>query len=205
MSWNSSNGEETTIQDNAPFSDQSKIISNALREADRVMKNANYVFSSKSAATVDERTHNDDNGSESSSYDETTDIAIRKGVDARIRESTYNEPTTGLNKSPLNLKENDIQFQIIADVIVSKYEHFLKTGTKTFSVSIVDKQQLDRMVARDNFVEAVRFRLHSCPEDSQKQIHVLTRKCRALGLHRLGNQNLLFAPAGTVIEIEVSG
>lgn len=196
---NSSKDEETTIPDNQLFSDQSKIISNALRQADRAMKQSTYAFNTKGMTTMDESRHEElMGGEELFTLDDTTDSTVKTGVETRTRISSES------TRQSLDLRRNDVQFRIIADIIVSKYEHLLKAGAKSFSVSIADKQQLDRMVSRDNFVEAVRFRLQSCPENSQNPIHVVTRKCRALGLHRSGNQNLLFAPSGTILEIEVS-
>ena len=200
MFWsNGSKDEESTIPDEHLFSDQSKMISNALRQADKVMKQATYAFNSKGMTTIDESRHEElMRGEESFTLDDTTESTVKTGVDTRTRISSES------TRQSLDLRRNDIQFQIIADIIVSKYDHLLKSGARSFSVSLADKQQLDRMVSRESVVEAVRFRLQSCPDNSQKPIHIVTRKCRALGLHRSGNQNLLYAPPGTVLEIEVS-
>ena len=195
----SSKDEETTIPDEHLFSDQSKIISNALRQADRAMQQSTYAYNTNGMAAIDESRNEELTvGKESFTLDDTTDSTVKTGIETRTRLSTES------TRQSLDLRQNDTQFQIIADIIVSKYERLLKAGARSFSVSLADKQQLDRMVSRDSFVEAVRFRLQTCPEDSQNPIHVLTRKCRALGLHRSGNQNLLYAPPGTVLEIEVS-
>lgn len=213
MFWSNSKDEESTEPDNhngGPLSNQSQMISNALRQADKAMKQANYVFSegTKGAATINDPNLSDGNNSseeeeEASSYGGETmnDSTIRTGVDAQ--QTKASAPTGGSSKSSLNLRRNDTQFHVIAGLIVAKFEHFLTSGAQSFAVSVGDKQQLDRMVSRDNFVEAVRYRLQSCPERSMKPIHTLTRQCKALGLHRSGNQNLLYAPAGAIIQIEV--
>jgi hypothetical protein len=202
MFWSNAKEEESTQSGGgAPMSDQSKMISNALRQADKAMQDANYVFAegTKGAVTVNDPNISDgDNSSEDSySYGDTIN-------DSTIKTNTTKATATvASSKANLNLRRNDTQFHVIAGLIVSKFDHFLTAGAKSFAVSINDKQQLDRMVSRDNFVEAVRYRLQTCPAKSQKPIHILVRHCQALGLHRSGNKNLLYAPAGTIIDIEV--
>lgn len=204
-----SGDDSSTMAGYGPFSDQSKMISNALRQADKAMTKADYMYSEnmRGAPNIYEETSGE------SSYEDSshTTATVRTGYGTRSNPIQQQQqqpqqqkpPAPGPPKPSLNLRSNDTQFHIIADLIVSKYDHLLQSGAQSFSVSIEDKQQLDRMVSRDSFVDAVRFRLESCPEQSQLPIHVITRKCRALGLHRMGNENLLYAPAGTMILIEV--
>ena len=49
-----------------------------------------------------------------------------------------------------------------------------------------DRAELDRMVppiVREGFVEAVQYRLaNNCPPGSTDRVHLITRKCRELGL-----------------------
>ena len=173
-------GSESTDE---PLSSQANIISNALREADKADQS---VYKSSNApeepeAPVERETE--------SSFGDHTALT-----------GAANTHTT----TTLNLKENDTQFLVLSEVILGKYGHFLTNGATTFSVSLEDKVQLDRMLKnRDGFVDAVRFRLRSCPENSSQTVHVAVRNCRALGLHRSGAQNPLFARVGTLISIEV--
>jgi hypothetical protein len=176
-------GSESTDQ---PLSNQANAISNAMKEADKAMQEADG-----SNKEFEEAQANELQDEESSFGDDAT---AKTGA-----------ATNANTHTTLNLTENDAQFLVFADVIVEKYGHFLTNGARSFSVSIADKEQLDRMVNRDSFVDAVRFRLRSCPENSMEPTHVAVRQCRALGLHRSGSQNPLFARAGTLISIEVRG
>lgn len=105
----------------------------------------------------------------------------------------------------LDLKRNDNSFHVIAKLIIDRFEDQLSTHAETITVTAGDRFHLDRVVpAKKGFVEAVQFRLRDCPEDSNKPIHMVTRQCRALGLHLDGDQNLLHAPVGTIVKIDVS-
>ena len=108
--------------------------------------------------------------------------------------------------SGLDLRTNDNAFHVIAQVVVDKYDDHVTA--KSLTVTAEDRLQLDRMVpphVRGSFIEALRFRLKTCPRDSSSPIHVLTRNCQSLGMDRVAaDQNLLLAPPGTVIPINVS-
>jgi hypothetical protein len=104
----------------------------------------------------------------------------------------------------LDLSHNDNSFHVIASLVVDRFENQLKLGAPSLQITRTDREQLDRMVPermRTNLVDAVAFRLQSCPEDSMQSIHILLRKCRSLGLDREGSQNVLMAPVNTVIPI----
>ncbi|KAG7352040.1 PLAC8 family domain containing protein [Nitzschia inconspicua] len=105
----------------------------------------------------------------------------------------------------LDLKRNDNSFHVIAKLIIDRFEDQLSTHASTITVTAGDRFHLDRVVpAKRGFVEAVQYRLANCPEDSTKPIHLVTRQCRALGLHLDGDQNLLYAPVGTIVNIDWS-
>jgi hypothetical protein len=113
----------------------------------------------------------------------------------------------GAGPAALDLRSNDNQFHVIATFIITKYEVALNSGATSITVTTQDKQQLDRMVlSRDNFVEAVRYRLKSSNTtgSSGMPIHAVTRKCQALGLHRERYENMLYVAPGTVVPINVS-
>jgi hypothetical protein len=110
--------------------------------------------------------------------------------------------TTGSRN--LDLKHNDNSFHVIVSLVVDRFENQLKLGAPSIQITRTDREQLDRMVPeslRGNLVDAVAFRLQSCPEDSMQSIHMLLRKCRSLGLDREGNQNVLMAPVNSVVLI----
>ena len=122
-------------------------------------------------------------------------------------EETEKSTKTPYTARSLDLRTNENQFHVIANLIVDKYENILNSGAESFTLTPVDKMQLDRLVPtriRQNFLEAVKLRLKSCPDQITRPIHIVLRKCEALGLDRDGSQNLLFAPEGTVIFIHVS-
>jgi len=108
-------------------------------------------------------------------------------------------------KNYLDLKENDVQFEVLGKLLVEKYSRALERSNgkpSSIIITAADKDQLSRMIrSRDSFVEALRYRLRSCPQDSSKSIHVITRQCRSLGLHREGTQNLLYVDAGQEVLI----
>lgn len=107
--------------------------------------------------------------------------------------------------SSLDLKHNDNGFQVIATLIVDRFQDQLRSGVESIIVTATDKQYLDRIVPRKrDFIQALRWRLVDCPEHSTQPIHVVTRQCRALGLQREGNQNLLYASIGSLVLINVS-
>jgi len=166
-----------------PLSSQANIISNALKEADKL----------------------DQSVYEASNAPEEPQASVKKEAESSLGDCTAMTGAANTHTTTtLNLKDNDIQFLVISEVILGMYGHFLTNGAESFSVSLQDKLQLDRMVKnRDAFADAVRFRLRSCPEDSSETVHVAVRNCRALGLHRSGAQNPLFASVGTMIPIEV--
>lgn len=99
----------------------------------------------------------------------------------------------------LDLKHNDNSFHIIAKLLVDRFEeHLSNENVKTIRLSAGDLYHLNRVVpGRQSFIEAVRYRLKECPDDSSKPIHLVTRQCHALGLDRDGEANLLYAPIGT--------
>lgn len=99
----------------------------------------------------------------------------------------------------LDLKHNDNSFHVVAKLLVGRFEDQL-SNNKVTSIRITagDSYHLNRVVPEKNsFIEAVQFRLKSCPEESSKSIHVVTRQCQALGLDRNGEHNLLHAPIGS--------
>jgi hypothetical protein len=105
----------------------------------------------------------------------------------------------------LDLKRNDNSFHVIAKLIIDRFEDQISLHANTITITAGDRFHLDRVVpAKRGFVEAVQYRLMDCPEDSTKPIHLVTRQCRALGLHLEGDENLLYAPVGTIIRIDVS-
>ena len=105
----------------------------------------------------------------------------------------------------LDLKHNDNSYHVIAKLIIDRFEDQLNLHSETITVTAGDRFHMDRVVpTKTGFVEAVQYRLRECPPDSTKPIHLITRKCHALGLHLDGDKNLLYAPVGTVIKIDVS-
>jgi hypothetical protein len=105
----------------------------------------------------------------------------------------------------LDLKHNDNAFQVIASLVVDKFDVHLRLKAISITITLDDRHHLDRVVPdKKRFAEAVRYRLQSCPEHSMKAIHVITRKCRALGLDREGSQNILNAAVGSTVRLSVS-
>ena len=106
----------------------------------------------------------------------------------------------------LDLKKNDNAFHIVASLIVDRFEEQLSDGnTKSIRVKAGDMYHMERVVPdKKIFIEAVQFRVINCPQNSTKPIHEVTRRCQALGLHRKGKSNLLYAPIGSIFEISVS-
>jgi hypothetical protein len=214
MSWNGETpAAESSESNGEPLSHQANIISNALKEADKAMEasfgGGNYrgqaaASVSLAADTLDSNYRGQAAATVSLAAD-TMDNCDEAEASVSLAADTLESGlfTNAHTIATLNLKENDAQFLVIAEIIVAKYDHFLRNGARSFSVSIADKEQMDRMVNRDSFVAAVNFRLQSCPELSDNPMHVLARKCRALGLNRAGDQNPLYARPGTIIEIEV--
>ena len=173
-------GSESTDE---PLSSQAIMISNALREADKL----------------------DQSVYEANDVPEEREASVKKEAESSLGDCTAMTGAANTHTTTtLNLKENDTQFLVLSEVILGMYGHLLTNGATSFSVSLQDKVQLDRMMKnRDAFVDAVRFRLRFCPEDSSETVHVAVRNCRALGLHRSEAQNPLFASVGTLIPIEV--
>ena len=102
---------------------------------------------------------------------------------------------------------NDNSFHVVASLLVDKFEETLKTEERFVKLTKEDKEQMNQMLpegARELFVAALRFRMKDAPEFSRLPLHTVTRNCHKLGLDRLDTQNMLFAPAGTIIRLEVS-
>jgi hypothetical protein len=119
------------------------------------------------------------------------------------RGGTYHTISTPRSQV-LDLKRNDNSFHVIAKLIIDRFEDQLNLHASTITITAGDRFHLDRVVpAKRGFVEAVQYRLMDCPEDSTKPIHLVTRQCRALGLHLDGDENLLYAPVGTIVRIDV--
>jgi hypothetical protein len=118
--------------------------------------------------------------------------------------------SVGSKTKDLDLKHNDNSFHVVANLIVDRFMAKLEPGATTLVVTEEDQRHLEQMVPpsiRSNLVEAVRFRLANLPPDSEAPIHVLTRQCQELGLHREGDNNLLLAslaPKKRTITITVS-
>lgn len=110
------------------------------------------------------------------------------------------------SKQALDLKYNDNSFHIVASLIVDRFdEHLSNKETRSFQVTAGDMYHMERVVPdKKRFIEAVKYRVETCPEDSMKPIHVVTRQCHALGLDRRGVRNLLSAPIGSYFEMSVS-
>lgn len=106
----------------------------------------------------------------------------------------------------LDLKKNDNAFHIVASLIVDRFEEQLADGnTKSIRVKAGDMYHMERVVPdKKVFIEAVQYRVINCPQNSIKPIHEVTRRCQALGLHKKGKNNLLYAPIGSIFEISVS-
>eukprot|EP00536_Pseudo-nitzschia_multiseries_P004666 jgi/Psemu1/64722/estExt_Genemark1.C_790037 len=106
----------------------------------------------------------------------------------------------------LDLKNNDNSFQIVASLIVDRFEeHLSNDETKRIRVTAGDMYHLERVIPdKKSFIDAVQYRFNNCPETSTKQLHVLTRQCHTLGLDREGEDNLLFAPIGSYFELSES-
>jgi hypothetical protein len=105
----------------------------------------------------------------------------------------------------MDLKHNDNSFHVIAKLIIDRFEDQLNLQAEHVTITAGDRYHLDRVVPTKNgFIEAVQYRLQDCPQHSRKNIHLITRQCRALGLHLNGDQNPLNAPMGTIIKVDVS-
>ena len=106
----------------------------------------------------------------------------------------------------LDLKHNDNSYHVVATLIVDRFEEQLSNeNVKSFIVTAGDMYHMNRVVPdKKGFIEAVQYRFMSCPEDSSKPIHLVTRQCHALGLDRKGEYNLLHAPIGSNFQISVS-
>ena len=186
-----------------------------MKKADKAFKQSSFGYAPPSGeATVGTI-------STSTSEDPTTigagDSTIRTNADMstlpeKVPVSRYILPTslpppativTKNRPSNLDLKNNDNQFIVFANLIIARFEDVLKAGENKIQVSSEDKDQLSRMVSPEKFVEALNFRLQSVRENSYEQIHVVLRHCRTLGLNRTGDQNPLYAPAGTTVFLEV--
>ena len=138
------------------------------------------------------------------SYKDISDNSL-----ARLKKLDPSHPMVA-NKShassALDLKNNDNAFHIVASLIVDRFEEQLSNrNTKNIKIKASDMYHLERVVPdKQLFVEAVQYRVINCPQNSTKPIHEVTRRCQALGLHRKGKSNLLYAPIGSIFEISVS-
>jgi len=103
----------------------------------------------------------------------------------------------------LDLKSNDNSFQIVANLIVDRFEEQLSNDAiKGIHVTAGDMYHLERIVPdKKRFIDAIKYRFTNCPDNSSKPIHVVTRQCHALGLDRKEAKNLLFAPIGSYFEL----
>lgn len=125
-------------------------------------------------------------------------------------QKTFQSTSTSTPKSvALDLKRNDNAFYVIATLIVDRFSdrlHCSGSNDQGIVVSATDRDHLDRVVPRKyDFIHALQWRLvNKLQEHSLQPINVITRKCRALGLHREGNQNPLLATIGSLILINVS-
>ena len=106
----------------------------------------------------------------------------------------------------LDLKHSDNSFHVVASLIVDRFQdHLSNENISSIRVTAGDMYHMNRVVPdKKGFIEAVQYRFMSCPEDSSKPIHLVTRQCHALGLDRKGEHNLLYAPIGSNFEISVS-
>ena len=108
---------------------------------------------------------------------------------------------------PMDFMQSDNSFQVVASLLVDQFEEALKNRADHIIVTQSMKDQIERVVpedARENFVAALRFRLAEAPEFSRLPMHTVTRNCHKLGMTRLDEQNILFAPVGTNIKLDVS-
>jgi hypothetical protein len=107
-------------------------------------------------------------------------------------------PTAHTGRHQLDLKNNDNAFHVIADLVLAPFEQVEKGA----SLPVTDQAQLDRSVpphVRQGFVEAVQYRLeNNCPPGSTEHVHVVTRKCQALGFAKKDSTNPLLAKIPTV-------
>ena len=111
------------------------------------------------------------------------------------------------HSEPLDFMQSDNSFQVVASLLVDQFEEALKNRADHIIVTQGMKDQIERVVpedAKENFVAALRFRLAEAPEFSRLPMHTVTRNCHKLGMTRLDEQNILFAPVGTNIKLEVS-
>lgn len=107
-------------------------------------------------------------------------------------------PTAHTGRHQLDLKNNDNAFHVIADLVLAPFEQVEKGAP----LPVSGQAQLDRSVpphVRQGFVEAVQYRLeNNCPPGSTEYVHVVTRKCQALGFAKKDNTNPLLVKTPTV-------
>lgn len=116
--------------------------------------------------------------------------------------TNHEERTVGSVSVALDLKKNDGQFYVIANLIVSKYEDEIKYQHGSITLSEDDKRHFDRITSKENFVEAVQYRLKQ--STLKGSTDVTLEQCRILGLHESGANNILFAPVGSKVTLHVS-
>lgn len=126
-----------------------------------------------------------------------------------VIEATAASPhkTPRQNTEPMDFMQSDNSFQVVASLLVDQFEEALKNRADHIIVTQGMKDQIERVVpedAKENFVAALRFRLAEAPEFSRLPMHTVTRNCHKLGMTRLDEQNILFAPVGTTIKLDVS-
>lgn len=112
------------------------------------------------------------------------------------------QPESSRSVGGLDLMTNDSQFYIIANLIVSRYEDDIRARKHIVAVTAQDKAHFDRITSKNRFVEALRFRLKNAKALSGSSASTL-EKCRVLGLHEFGIKNMLFAPVGSKISLQV--
>jgi hypothetical protein len=123
----------------------------------------------------------------------------------KVSTPTAAHTATTPRSQALDLKHNDNSFQVIASLIVDKFDAHLRLKALSITMTLDDRQYLDRVVQdKKRFVDALRYRLETCPEHSMKTIHAVTRKCRSLGLDREGSQNILNAAIGSTVRLSAS-
>ncbi|CAJ1920091.1 unnamed protein product [Cylindrotheca closterium] len=116
------------------------------------------------------------------------------------------QKTPRRNAEPMDFMQSDNSFQIVASLIVDKFEEALKNRADHIIVTQDMKDEIERVMpedAKENFVAALRFRLAEAPEFSRLPMHTVTRNCHKLGMTRLDEQNILFAPIGTTIKLDI--
>eukprot|EP00934_Nitzschia_sp_Nitz4_P006189 Nitzschia sp. Nitz4//scaffold81_size91200//22870//24707//NITZ4_004980-RA/size91200-snap-gene-0.29-mRNA-1//-1//CDS//3329558692//6179//frame0 len=187
----STSDDDTETMENHNISGQSRMISSAMKQADFATAQVDY-------------------GVPGAQYQTNNNAYTVPPGSVRVNHNPGNTTSVSgshgskSNSSQLELIKNDAQFHVIANLIVTRYKETLDSGAPAIVVTVNDKLQWDRIASKDSFVKALRVRMQSLPSHSQAPIHVICRQCHKLGLHRTGDQNPLYAAAGTTILLEKS-